>query len=1284
MSLSELEASYSEAPDGPPEDRLPPQDVAAEQSALGSMLLSKDAIADCVETLKAHDFYRPAHESIYEAVLDLYARGEPVDAVTVSDELSKRGDLARIGGTTYLYQLINQVPTAANAGYYAQIVSERAVLRRLVEAGTRIVQMGYAQGGGDVDDIVNMAQAEVYGVADKRGGEDYHPLASLLEPTMDEIEHAAGTSGEMLGVPTGFTDLDELTNGLHPGQMVIIAARPAVGKALALDTPLVTPDGWTTMGQVAVGDQLLGADGRPTTVVAATDVMAERPCFEVEFSDGSVIVADAEHLWQTSTRLERRGLRDAPTSVRTTREIADTLRCKTADARLNHSITLTKPLDLAEADLPVSPYVLGAWLGDGETAGARLTSADPELVMHLEASGIEVKPLGGMSYSLLLPKSPIAERCCVVCGAAFVPQTSQVKTCGRSCGGRSRGLGEPSVASCPDCGRPSAGTRRCRACNASHGSVKALLRTIGVLGNKHIPPEYLRASEGQRRALLAGLLDTDGTVTGGGCAQFTSTSERLAADVHELILGLGYRCGWSQKKVRGHTPESSVAHTLTFSADEDVFRLERKKLVHKERRVRTFQRRDSVFVTAVRPVPSVPVRCVQVDNHDHLYLAGRSMIPTHNSTLALDIARAAAIKSDLATVVFSLEMSRTEITMRLLSAESEIPLQHMRKGTMRDQDWSRIAETQGRIHGAPLFIDDSPNMSLMEIRAKCRRLKQRHNLKLVIVDYLQLMSSGKRVESRQQEVAEFSRALKLLAKELEVPVIALSQLNRGPEQRTDKKPQMSDLRESGCLTADTRVLRADTGAQVTLGELHESGECDIPVWALDDSLRYVRRHVTHVFSTGQKPVFRMTLASGKTIRATDNHRFLTYDGWRALGDLRTGDRLAVPRHVPAPERHDPWVDDEVVLLAHMLGAGSMGKRQPLRYASIDEENLRAVTRAAMHFGVMAVRDEHPAARCTTLRLRAPYRLARGRRNPIAEWLDGMGLFGLRSHEKFVPAGIFHAPKRQIALFLGHIWSTDGSVTVTKGQRGGRIYYHSTSRRLVDDLSTLLLRFGISTRTRTVHKDGYRDGYSIDISGADSQRRFLQEIGVHGGRSTSAAALLEIIRDRQGNTNVDTVPAQVWDAVRAELAEQGMTAREVQAAVGTQYCGTTLYKSAPSRERLARVAAVLDSAELEMEATNDIFWDAVRTVELDGVEEVFDATVLGTHNFVANGIAVHNSIEQDADLVILLHRESMYERESPREGEADVIVAKHRNGPTDTIVVAFQGHYSRFTNMANSF
>ncbi len=949
------------------------------------MLLSKDAIADAVEVLRGADFYRPAHESIYEAILDLYGRGEPADAVTVADELTKRGQLARVGGGAFLHQLISSVPTAANAGYYAHIVAERAVLRRLVEAGTRIVQLGYAQGGGDVEDIVNAAQAEVYGVSEKRGGEDYHKLGDIIELTVDEIEVASGRSGQMTGVPTGFTDLDSLTNGLHPGQMIVLAARPAMGKALALDTPLATPTGWTTMGEVAVGDEVMGADGHPTRVVAATDVMVGRPCYEVEFSDGSVLVADAEHQWQVAVFGERR---------------------------------ILTTVDLAE------------------------------LLAHHVLTVIERLPAAGSTISPLVWK-----------------------------------------------------------------------------------------------------------------------------------------------------------------------------------------------VEAVRAVESVLVRCIEVEAADHLYLAGRSMIPTHNSTLGLDIARTAAIKHGMASVVFSLEMSKTEITMRLLSAEAQIQLQHMRKGTMREDDWTRLAQTMGRVSDAPLFIDDSPNMSLMEIRAKCRRLKQRHNLKLVVIDYLQLMTSGKRVESRQQEVSEFSRALKLLAKELEVPVIAISQLNRGPEQRTDKRPQMSDLRESGCLTADTRVLRADTGAETTLGSLYAAGARDVPVWALDDTLRYVRRPMTHVFPTGVRPVFRLTLASGKTLRATANHPFLTYAGWSPLADLRTGTRVAVPRHVPAPAFFEPWEDPRVILLAHVLG--------------------------------------DPA-----------YSVDRGRANVVGDWLDELGVLAVKPHKRRVPKAIFHVSKPQIALFVSHLWSLSGSVSVAKSGDRGRIRMEAASRRLVEDVSRLLLRFGISTRLGvSAGAGGARAAYRLEVAGEDSQRRFLQEIGLHGESRKAAKRLLEIVRAvEEAGAGTAAVPPRVVEAMRQVMSVSAAP----RPGVGGSGMGVAGARAGAAGERraagepLREVAAVLDSADMDLYAVNDVLWDPVVSIEADGVEEVFDATVLGGHNFVANGIAVHNSIEQDADMVILLHREEAYEKETQRAGEADLIVAKHRNGPTDTIVVAFQGHYSRFTNMAQQF
>ncbi|MEU5406546.1 replicative DNA helicase [Nocardia asteroides] len=1016
-------------PEPPGEDfgRQPPHDMAAEQSVLGGMLLSKDAIADVVEVLRPGDFYRPAHQAVYDTILDLYGRGEPADPVTVAAGLDRRGELKRIGGPPYLVTLTQTVPTAANAGFYAEIVAEKAILRRLVEAGTRIVQFGYAGADGqDIAEVVDRAQAEVYEVTERRTTEDFMPLEELLQPTMDEIDSIASRGGISLGVPTGFTELDELTNGLHPGQMIIVAARPGVGKALALDTPLPTPNGWTTMGEVRVGDELIGPDGRPTRVVATTEVMSDRPCYEVEFSDGTVIIADEEHQW---------------------------------------------------------------------------TTLAPTLAPH------------------------------------------------------------------------------------------PVVRTTGDIA-------------------------------------------------HSL-----------------RTPRDHFAHAVPRTA-----------------------RSEARQIVDVRKIDPLPVRCVEVDNTDHMYLAGRSLVPTHNSTLGMDFMRSCSIKHGLASVIFSLEMSRTEIVMRLLSAEAKIKLGDMRSGRMSDDDWTKLARRMSEISEAPLFVDDSPNLTMMEIRAKARRLKQRHDLKLVVVDYLQLMTSGKKVESRQQEVSDFSRNLKLLAKELEVPVIAISQLNRGPEQRTDKRPMVSDLRESGCMPASTRILRADTGAEVSLGELLASGEQPL-VWSLDERMRMVARPMVKVFPSGRKEVFRLRLASGREVEATGNHPFLTVDGWIALDKLTVGDRLATPRNVPEPVHTTRLPEDEIVLLAHMIGDGSCVKRQPIRYASVDEENLTAVTAAAQHFGVSAVRDEYAAARVTTLRLPAPYQLTHGKRNPIAAWLDSLGLFGLRSYEKFVPEPIFALPNDQVALFLRHLWATDGSVRWDAKARQARVYYASTSRRLIDDVNQLLLRLGVHGRIKTVRKGDYRPCYHLVIDGGENQSTFLRDVGVHGARGKSAEAVLTELAPMTRNPNVDTVPAEVWNRVRTLLADKEMTHREFSAAMGSRFCGSTMWKRSPSRSRLARVAAVLDDADIDMLATNDVFWDKIVEITSLGEQDVYDGTVPGTHNFVAQGISAHNSLEQDADMVILLHRPDAFERDDPRGGEADLIVGKHRNGPTATITVAHQLHLSRFVDMA---
>jgi replicative DNA helicase len=501
-----------------------------------------------------------------------------------------------------------------------------------------------------------------------------------------------------------------------------------------------------------------------------------------------------------------------------------------SDGRLNWSVEVAKPLQLEDVPLPLTPYALGVWLGDGHSGAARYTSADPEIADRLRSLGLRVEEQSGLNYSLLLPKEPTVTRHCLVCGVEFVPALVDVKTCGRRCGGAARSLSSPSPSPrCPDCGQSYAGGRRCAGCHGEHGSVQAVLRSLGVLHDKHIHRSYLRAGEGQRRALLAGLLDTGGTVGEGGQIQFSVTSARLADDFFELATSLGYRCHRRSRRVAGRRESSSTAFEITFSTSDEVFGLSRKQMVHHSRKGPGSSRARRRYVTSVEPVPSAPVRCVQVDNPEHLYLATRAMIPTHNSTLALDLARCSAIKHGLTAAIFSLEMSQIEITMRLLSAEASIPLSHIRGGKMSDEDWSRVATKMGQVSEAPMYIDDSPNLTMMEIRAKARRLKQRHDLKLVVIDYIQLMTSGKKVESRQLEVSEFSRQLKLLAKELEVPVVALSQLNRGPEQRTDKKPMLSDLRESGSLEQDADMVVLLHRPDLYDKESERAGEADFIV-----------------------------------------------------------------------------------------------------------------------------------------------------------------------------------------------------------------------------------------------------------------------------------------------------------------------------------------------------------------------------------------------------------------------------------------------------------------------
>jgi replicative DNA helicase len=662
--------------DGRPDDesrgapragRVPPHNLQAEESLLGAMLLSKDAIAAAVETVGVDDFYKPAHGHIFEAITSLYGAGEPSDPITVAEELRRAGLLEGIGGQVALVGLQANTPATTSAARYAKIVEEHALLRRMIYVAGEIAERAYGL-PDDVTKTIDEAESMVFSVADRRMADSTKVIQEMLGPLLDRLEQLYERKEAVTGLATGYADLDELLAGLQPSSLVVVGARPSMGKALSLDTPIPTPDGWTTMGELCVGDPVLDDQGLPCTVTYSTPVQYDRQCYEVEFDDGSVVVADADHQWFAVAR-EFGPQRWEPRVVTTQQMLDEGVRGAGA-GRPNWHVPVAQALDLPEQDLPVDPYVLGCWLSKLD----------------------------------------------------------------------------------------------------------------------NIPAPYLRASLKQRLALLQGVLDTEVCVTtADGTVELCLGNRVLLVQARELVCSLGHKPG----------PLRERPMRLLDGRRVPAFRFRWAPLGRVSRHA----------VTAIRPVPSVPVRCITVDSPRHLYLAGESMIPTHNTAFALGMARHAAVTVGKPVMLFSLEMSQLEVTERLIAAEANVDGKRLRTGRLTTNDWTRINHAVGRLSPAPLYVDDNAMLTVMDIRAKARRLKSRvGNLGVIIVDYIQLMTGRTDRESRQVEVSEISRNLKILARELETPVVACAQLNRQLETRADKRPMLSDLRESGSLEQDADVV----------------------------------------------------------------------------------------------------------------------------------------------------------------------------------------------------------------------------------------------------------------------------------------------------------------------------------------------------------------------------------------------------------------------------------------------------------------------------------------------
>ena len=665
------------------------------------------------------------------------------------------------------------------------------------------------------------------------------------------------------------------------------------------------------------------------------------------------------------------------------------------------------------------------------------------------------------------------------------------------------------------------------------------------------------------------------------------------------------------------------------------------------------------------------------------------------STLALNICLNAARNGSTAGI-FSLEMSREQLGMRILSSEAEVDSHRLRLDLTTFAEQQRIIDAIGQLSDLPVYIDDTPNQGMVEMRSKARRLSLERGLDLLVVDYLQLVEGPRRGygANRVQEISEISRSLKSLARDLGIALIACSQLSRLVENRPSHRPLLSDLRDSGCLSGDTLITLADSGERVPIQEL--VGTSGFNVWALNqDTYRVERSTVSNVFSTGVKPVFEMTTRLGRRIRATANHRFLTINGWRRLDELAPGERIALPRTLRSPRKQDMG-SAELGLLGHLIGDGCTLAGHAVQYTTRERDLARMVADFSKEmFGDTVNPRICEERQWYQVYLASTRHHTHGVRSAVVEWLDSLGVFDLRSHEKYVPERVFQQCSEGIALFLRHIWATDGCIRM----RGGispypAIYYASSSERLGLDVQSLLLRIGINARLKRVAQgDKGRDQFHVIVSGKDDILTFASSVGAVGRYKTEALdSVRTFVAHRKANTNRDLIPAIVWlQNVKPAMVGAGVTHRELYAKLGMPYADNALFNYNMSRERAQQVAEILSSETLQSLAASDVYWDEVQSIEPDGVREVFDMTVPDLHNFVANDIIVHNSIEQDADVVMFIHREDVYtseeEWEQQRPGQpypkniADIIVAKHRNGPTGNIQLEFRDNLVRFDSFA---
>jgi replicative DNA helicase len=779
--------------------RVPPHDLQAEESLLGAMMLSAEAIAAAAGVVTASDFYKPAHGHIYDAIHTLYASGQPVDSVTVSDELRRADLLESLGGPAVLAQIMASTPATTNAGRYARIVEEYALLRRLIGVAGEIAELGYSV-PEDVAKALDRAEAMVYEVNERRVTDTTQKLSDLLSDNLDRLEQLYERGDAITGVPTGYLDLDHILSGLQKSALVVVGARPAMGKCVAWDTPIVDP----RSGAVRTAAELhragslgqdvrvlaLGEDGR-LAVTAPSAYVDDgcKPVFRVRTRLGREVRTTASHPFLTPDGWQPLVALTEGDTVAVPRELPV----------FGHDA-------LPDAEVALLGYLTGSVLPH-DADGPVLCCADPVVALDVREHGVRAAiDVIDRSAGIDAPRYEV-DSCSSVARLAH----------------RHRLAADPALRRVPE-----AVYRLPRPLLALY-----LNRVLAIGASTWVPT----GSVDRGRVVLA------------------SASPRLVRDLQHLFLRFGINAAVREPIVAAND-EAWVSHELEISGADDLLRLVRdigvlgqqaalEQLVAHARvaaepilvgrgasgvHVALPARQDDVRwdeIVAILPDGEEQVYDLTVPEL-HNFVAGDVYV--HNTSFALGMVAHAALEASRPVLFFSLEMSNLELSQRLLCAHARVDSSRVRNGQLQKDDWSKISHAMGRLAEAPIWIDDNPNLTIMEIRAKARRLKsQIGDLGMIVIDYMQLMTGRPGAESRQVEVSELSRGLKILARELETPVVALSQLSRGLEMRSDKRPMLADLRESGSIEQDADVVMFIFREEVYDPKPENAGQAEIIV-----------------------------------------------------------------------------------------------------------------------------------------------------------------------------------------------------------------------------------------------------------------------------------------------------------------------------------------------------------------------------------------------------------------------------------------------------------------------